>query len=73
MVDGSLFSGYIVDTQLSIFMTTHIFLLHVSMVDIYMIILMSFVAIVVVHISMINVVCTFVHSYALSLLSPVLS
>jgi len=47
--------------------TTYVFLLHVSMVDTYMIIMMSFVATVVVHISMVNVVCTFIPSYTLSI------
>ena len=60
------------DTQLSICVTTHVFLLLVSRVDTYMTIIMSFIAIVVFHISIVNVVCTFVPSYTLSLLPTVL-
>ena len=56
---------YLVDTQLSIAMTTHALLMHVSMVDTYIIIIMGFIATVVVHISIINVVRTLVNSYML--------
>jgi len=42
---------YFVDTQLSILVTTHISLLHGSTVDTYIIIIMSFIAIVVVQVS----------------------
>jgi len=56
-VDGSLCSGYIGEH----FNDYHVFLLHVSMVDMYVIIVMSFIATVMVHISIVNVVRTFVH------------
>ena len=59
------------DTQLSILVTTHVFLLYVSMIDTYVISIMSFTVTVVVHISIVNVVHTFVPCYKLSLL-PIL-
>jgi len=52
-------------------MTKHVFLLYVNMVETYMIIIMSFVTIVVVHIYMVSVVCTFISSYLLSLLPTI--
>jgi len=57
---------------LSIIVTTYVFLLHVNTVNIYMIIIMSFIITIVVHISIVNVVRTFVHSHPLSLLPIVL-
>jgi len=62
---------YLVSTQFSIVVTTHIFLLHVCMVDTYMIIIMSFTSTVAVHIFIIDVVRTFVHSYMSLLLVTV--
>jgi len=62
---------YIVDTQLSI-LTTHAFLLYVSMLDTSMIIIMSFIATVVVHVSIANVIHTFAHIYTLLLLPIVI-
>ena len=54
--------------QLSISVITHAFLLRVSMVDTSMIIIMSFIAIVVVLIFIVNRVRSFVPSYTLLLL-----
>jgi len=59
---------YLMDTQLSISVTALVFLLHVSKVDTYMIITMNFIATVMVHIAIVNVVRTFVPSYTLLLL-----
>ena len=53
-------------------MITHVFILHVSMIDSYMIIIISLIATVVVHISIVKVVRTFAHSHLLSLLPIIL-
>ena len=64
---------YLVDIFSIISMTTHVFLLHVTMIDTYMIIIiMCFTATIMVHDLMASVVCTFVHSYRLLLL-PIVS
>ena len=61
-VDGSLFSGYTVEH-----FSDHpcFFLLHVGMVETFIIVIMSFIGAVVVYIFIVNMVCTFVPSYML--------